>query len=326
MTDFAAHARAAMREQGLSMRAAARALNYDHAFLSRVLNGKQRPSTQLAHGLDELIGADGALIALVTTLTDDDRARIAHSVAAPSRIDSGTVQALADVLSAQRRLDDSVGSAVMLPGTVTQLDTVTRLARDARGRHRPRMVAVVAEWTQFAGWLHASVRCDQQAVDLFSRAEDLADEAEDATMAATAVSFRGYVAWRRGRYGGMLRAARAALATPGAHVAQRTYDTLQSAQAYAALGHRDDAARYLDKASALLSGLESEQETARPWHYYYSEPFFRLQIGLAYLKLGDYRDAADHLGAGLDGLPEDQRAAEWADDYRGALAEAQAAA
>src|SRR5690606_6468654 len=130
MTDFAARARAAMQEQGLSVREAARRLNYDHAFLSRVLNGKQRPSAQLAQGLDDLVGAEGALTTLAATLTSDDRERIARSVAAPSRIDAATVHALADVLAAQRRLEDAVGPAVMLPATVAQLDTVAALARD----------------------------------------------------------------------------------------------------------------------------------------------------------------------------------------------------
>lgn len=59
MTDFAARARAALDAQGLSLGAAARELHFDVAYLSRVLNGKQTPSAQLAEGLDSLVGAGG---------------------------------------------------------------------------------------------------------------------------------------------------------------------------------------------------------------------------------------------------------------------------
>lgn len=75
-----------------------------------------------------------------------------------------------------------------------------------------------------------------------------------------------------------------------------------------------------------MRDVGAHRETARPWHYYFSEPFFALQIGLAHLKLGDNQDAVDHLTAGLDALPVDQRDAQWAQEYRVALAEARSAA
>ncbi|MEK8172227.1 helix-turn-helix transcriptional regulator [Streptomyces sp. M19] len=62
MSDFADLARSTLRSSGYSMKAAARALNYDAAYLSRVLNRKQRPSAQLAKSLDALVGANGELM------------------------------------------------------------------------------------------------------------------------------------------------------------------------------------------------------------------------------------------------------------------------
>ncbi|GHC55806.1 hypothetical protein [Streptomyces cinnamoneus] len=38
-------------------------MNYDLSYLSRVLNGKQQPSRELAQTLDELVGSDGTLSA-----------------------------------------------------------------------------------------------------------------------------------------------------------------------------------------------------------------------------------------------------------------------
>ncbi|MFI8093229.1 multiprotein-bridging factor 1 family protein [Streptomyces sp. NPDC086080] len=99
MRDFADLARRALRDSGYSMKAAARAMNYDVAYLSRVLNGKQKPSPKLAQSLDALVNAGGALAAIV--LDPDDESRVARSAAQPSRLDAGTVDALAGVLVLQ---------------------------------------------------------------------------------------------------------------------------------------------------------------------------------------------------------------------------------
>jgi len=87
MEDFPASVRAALAAQGLSMRRAANALNYDVAYLSRVLSGKQAPSPQLVDALDKLLAANGELASLAqkTFRTDAPRAadvrnsRLAHA-------------------------------------------------------------------------------------------------------------------------------------------------------------------------------------------------------------------------------------------------------
>lgn len=91
---------------------------------------------------------------------------------------------------------------------------------------------LIAEWMSFVGWLHTAVRKDSRALALFADAEDLADEAGDGTIAATAASSRGYLAGLQGRPRGAIRASATALATPGADPTQHTYDLLQTAQAY----------------------------------------------------------------------------------------------
>jgi hypothetical protein len=72
---------------------------------------------------------------------------------------------------------------------------------------------------------------DSRALALFTDAEDLADEAGDGTIAATAASSRGYLAGLQGRPRDAIRASAAALATREP-TPQHTYDLLQTAQAY----------------------------------------------------------------------------------------------
>ncbi|MEV5510646.1 helix-turn-helix domain-containing protein [Streptomyces orinoci] len=57
--------RDALDAKGMSMREAARATNYDPAYLSRVLNGRQQPSKALAAALDRVLGMEGELADLV---------------------------------------------------------------------------------------------------------------------------------------------------------------------------------------------------------------------------------------------------------------------
>ena len=249
-------------------------------------------------------------------LTPDDKEHINGVVHRPSRLDSATVENLSQILTGQRRAEDKLGPEAILTPMALQLDTIRGVLRDASGPHREALARLVAEWTSFVGWLHTAVRKDSDALALFADAEDLADDVGDGTIAATAASFRGYVARLQGRPRSAIRASAAALATPGAHPTQHTYDVLQTAQAYADLDDKKEAQRLLAKASELATTAGEPPASV----YWYTEPFFRLNIGLAQLGVGQYRDAADSLRSGIEDIPEDQRDAEWMNEYRQALA------
>lgn len=251
-------------------------------------------------------------------VTPDDEERLTLVTARPSRIDRGALDALSLILAGQRRLEDSIGPAALIRSTEAQTRDIMQVLRHATGPYRQEFGRIVAEWTTFTGWLYAATRQDAKALELFGEAEDLADDFDYGTGAALATSFRGYVARQQGRSRAVIRAASAALATPGVHQTQKTFDTLQAAQGYAALGEREEVRRLLDSAAELA---EDAGEPPPPV-YWYSKPFFRLNIGVVQAGIGEYRDAVDMLSSGLDGMPADQRAAEWLHEYEEALAEA----
>ncbi|MEU1667912.1 helix-turn-helix transcriptional regulator [Streptomyces sparsogenes] len=66
--EFAQRVRDLLRDRGLSVRAVARSLNYDHAYLSRTLCGKQQPSMQLVSALDKLLNGNGELVELASRI------------------------------------------------------------------------------------------------------------------------------------------------------------------------------------------------------------------------------------------------------------------
>jgi hypothetical protein len=216
------------------------------------------------------------------------------------------------------RSPSKAGPEALLNPVAGQLASAEGLLRDARGPARDELARVVTDWTTFTGRLHAAVRRDGEAVALFSRAEELADEAGYGTGAALATSFRGYVARQQGRPLGVVRAAGAAMATPGVHPAQRAFDSLHAAHGYAKLGDVDRVRRLLDRAADLSAEMVEPPAAT----YWYSEPFFKLNIGVVQLGIGEYSDAAAMLSEGLAGMPADQRGAEWVREYEDALARA----
>ncbi|WP_175488456.1 helix-turn-helix domain-containing protein [Streptomyces qinglanensis] len=319
--DFGQTVRAALKARGVSIRAAARELVYDHAYLSRVLAGKQLPSPQLAEALDHLLDAGGELVALAAGLAEDSGDRVAHAIAHPTRIDGRAVEALGDVLAVQRRLDDTLGPSPLIGPVEAQTATLLGLLKESRGPHRDTLAEVAAESVQFTGWLYASTRQDAKAVKRLAEAEELADEVGSGTLAAQALNFRGYVARRQGNSRGMVRWFSAAYYTPGASAPQRMGDAAQVAQGLGELGQTDAARRLLDEAMGLS---DAAQDRPPGTAYWLTPNFQRLNLGLANLGLKAYADAADHIRAGLAGLPADQQRAPWTKEHRDALAKAEA--
>lgn len=286
--------------------------------------GRRVPTFWLSH-LASVLGITRDELERVTSamMNEDDRDRIAHSLAAPSHVDAGTVAALADVLAAQRRLDDSLPATTMLPATAAQWESVEQLAREARGPHADALRYVAAEYVQFLGWLHAEARNDRYAVRYLTEAEERADDLDDGPLVAQAANFKGYLARQQGRPRAVVRWFSAAYHTPGAAPLQRVGDAVQAAHGYALLGERETARRLLGEASDLAD--EAAGTEAPDTAYWLSPTFSRMGMGLVHLALGDNAEAAANLRAGLDGLPTEQRDAEWTREYRVALEQAQAA-
>ena len=70
---------------------------------------------------------------------------------------------------------------------------------------------------------------------------------------------------------------------------------LQSAEGYAYLGGREEAREILSRAADQATSAGEPPSSV----YWYTEPFFRLNIGLAQLSIGEFTDAADSLRTGI---------------------------
>lgn len=72
--------------------------------VSELENAKKTPGVGTARALDRALNAGGELARLVTDVDKPDTDRLAYVAAHPRRLDSGAVDALADLLAASRRL------------------------------------------------------------------------------------------------------------------------------------------------------------------------------------------------------------------------------
>ncbi len=314
---------------GLSQPALARKVHVDQGSVSRYENDRQSPAPNVVHHLDDVLGSGEQLRLLASgntapdVLNLDDCERLGRVFEHPRRLDGGTVTALAEVLAAQRRLDDVLGPEPLITATLAHMSTASNLVRQVSGPHREALAEVAAEWVQFAGWLHAEARRDQEALRLLAAAEHAADEIGNGALAAQAANFRGYVARQQENWRGVARWFLTEHHTPGASIHQRVGAAAQAAHGVGQLGDLEVARRLLDIADGLLE--ESGRHPAPRTAYWLSPTFHSLNLGLAHLALASYDTAADHLGTGLDGLPVDQHDAMWTGEYRKALERARVA-
>jgi transcriptional regulator with XRE-family HTH domain len=294
-------------------------------FVWEVENGKKQPGLKSVAALDNALDAAGALLAMVRPVVaapgPEERDRIVHAVEHPTRLDGKAVDVLAEALAVHRRVDDTIDAHLLIPGEAAQWEMVTRLAREARGPAVDRLHVVAAEWTQYLGWLRAEARHDAPAIGTLTEAIEAANQIGAGSLAAQAKNFLGYVARQRGNPRGIAESFEAAYRTPGATRLQRIGDAAQSAHGYALIGDRATAARLLGEAQELTSQAEGDEPP--PVAYWLSVTFNRLNLGLAYLALGDRQEAIQQLRAGLEGIPLEQRDSEWAAEYRRALDDAE---
>jgi len=331
--NFAQALTALMDEQGVSGCELARRVHCDRSYIYRLRKGKQPPSAKIAGRCDEVLGADGTLMALtdkpkppltrrsvlaaglaVPLLGSVDTDRLAWAERHASRVDGATVRSLTEVLAAQRHAEDALGSAALLKPVEAQLAAVENLTTEARGPVRLAVLDVAQQWAQFAAWLNVSTRHLAAARARCRQTLELAAEAGDATMTATVLHNRGWMALLAGKPGPMIGLAQAAQRDPRAAANERALAADIEARGHAMTGDAATAERKLGEAQDLAA----QGQPAR-WSYWATPAYFDCMRGaaLGYLAHIDrYRaQAIEALTAGYVSLGPDLARSEWAAAY-----------
>jgi tetratricopeptide (TPR) repeat protein len=245
---------------------------------------------------------------------------LAHAARHPGQIDGVAVRALADTLAAQRRTDDVVGPGPLIGAAEAQRKALLGMLREARGKHRNELCAVVSEMSQFTGWLRIERGEFERADRLLNEAIDLAGDIENGPLVAQAHNLKGNIARQRGRWNAVHRNFVSAYISESA-MRQRVVNGAQAASALAMLGRRSEAEKMLRE----IESLRDKATDAEPpgTAYWLTPEWMSLPIGHVHLALGRHREAAEHLRHGLDSLPPEHRYALWTREAREALEQAE---
>jgi transcriptional regulator with XRE-family HTH domain len=266
-------------------------------------------------------------VPLVSPPAPEDEQRLLQVERGPARLDAEVIEVLSATVASQRRMEDLVGSELVVRPALGNLELILRLLRDARGPLADRLTATASEASQFAGWLHTAIGAHDAAGPLYDQALRLGMQADDDNLAATALSMRGHLAWFTGDLRAMadLSQAAARLATAPA---TRTVAIQQGGRAFALLGDRQGALRAIGRAEETLTGVGNGEEPGSL--YFYGAEFLTMQRGkiLAYLadSPAEHATAADVITAGYDAIPTAVRDAEWVAGHLVQAAAARAAA
>ncbi|MEV8017761.1 helix-turn-helix transcriptional regulator [Streptomyces sp. NPDC086554] len=282
--EFGPRLRALLTDRGITLRGTARALNYNVAYISRVTNGRQRPSAQLAEALDELLQADGELVRLATPVTPLESMEeptgpasdIAHMKASAEHIlkhaDRYGGDAVAPVAvqvwqSAQRKLD-----AGEIPETAQ------------RG-----YVAAVAEAAEVAGWLLFDSGDRVAARNAFLESHMLARHAGERAMEWFALDMLAMLDTECSRPGGVRRITDELLSQSRIPPRVALLARVRRGRALAQIGDRQRALTDLD---AARGGVEESLSARDPkWAWWVNQQEIGGHLGHVLLSLADLNAA-----------------------------------
>lgn len=289
MDDFAAGVRAALAAQGLSMRRAASALNYDVAYLSRVLNGKQAPSLQLAEALDKLLATNGEFVSLakkkVSTDTPvaadawnpgiqpaDDDEMDAWELA--RRVQASDVGA--ETLGRLERAFDELAAAY--PNTPPQdllkrvrrhSSYVTSLLDGKKTLSEHRRLLVVAGWLSLLGaTLHIDLEQSHAATARLQTAAELARQTEHREIEAWCYETEAWSVLTDGDYLRAAELSQIAQRIAPAGTSALIQATAQEGRARARLGHAKETYAAIERVQSMSATLVIP-DRPKAHHYQY---------------------------------------------------------
>jgi transcriptional regulator with XRE-family HTH domain len=296
--EFSEALRALMDERGLSQRGLASRIPCDRSLICRLCSGKQRPSVRIAQCCDQILGAEGELVALskkpsrravlaggllagsLLAVTPETAERLAWAQRHPPQVDAAAVESLTDLLAAARHADDTAGSSVMLRPVLAQLASVETMVTQAGGPVRPALVHAAEQWAQFAGWLCRNTADWVGAQARHTQTLEWAAELCDRTMIATTLAAKSETAAYAGQPAAAIALAQAAQRDTRAATGQRALAAEFEARSYAMTGDAAAAERKQGEAQELAAAFAARPTDRRPWSYWMTPAFFQHEAGI----------------------------------------------
>jgi transcriptional regulator with XRE-family HTH domain len=284
--DFPEVAERLRQARGFSLRSLARAVPCDPGFLSKVMRGRKPCPEGLAQRLDDLLQADGKVVAAARA-PEPLPERDLGGYVAPELVGYFREQ-----LAGHYTADMFLGPRSLIPVVQAQAELIISLAGHARENAvRHGLLDVGTACAACLGWLF------QDAGDIAASARwrdvtlDMAHRAGDPDLISYALSNKAMLAADQGNGRTVLDFAEAARGISAGLAARTQVIALQhAAQGHAMLGDRDAAARLIDQAAALIPSVNDD----RPWGNACRRTpnWAEAQRATCYGKAGDFAGAA----------------------------------
>ncbi|QDL75754.1 XRE family transcriptional regulator [Streptomyces malaysiensis subsp. malaysiensis] len=273
--EFSQRVRDLLSDRGMSVRAVARHLNYDHAYLSRVLSGKQRPSTQLVTELDQLLRANGKLAEIAARVTPPTVSpEVAESPAITDRILKLNEARGADFAHAIREtshrlvvLDNELSGVSIAEPAGRAFKVVHR--RLGVGDYEPRyerdIQSAAAELAEVAGWALFDAERDGAARRFNQEALFLANLSGDRSIALLTLQNMAMHSEWRGRNQEALSIARSVLNRRRLSPRVEAMFRMREAKGLVGTGRTSDAIESLQRARSLIEDGNDVGEPDWAW-------------------------------------------------------------
>lgn len=201
--------------------------------------------------------------------------------------------------------DNMLGSGAVIPAVHGQIQVIQRLRATRSGADRRALLALQADYAEFAGWLHQDARDFPAARYWLDRALELSHGAADHELAT-------YVMARKSQLAGDMGDAADAvdLADAAATMAQQGGRMRAAAATYGAHGHalageRSASMRTIDRARELVDRFGSDP--ASPWATWLDASYIDVQRARCLSSLGDHTAAAAIFQQAIAALPPSYR-------------------
>ncbi|MFD4986850.1 helix-turn-helix domain-containing protein [Streptomyces sp. NPDC058374] len=325
---FGAELRRARNEAGLTLTRLASTVHYSKGQLSKIENGHQRPTLQLARRCEVELGCPGRLTALLpdppgapapaaadkppsrrlvlaagaaTVLLSTSVSGSAASASSGAQAGDGSLTASARALLIHfRRMAQSCPPHTVLVPLAEQTRALVTLATDAERGTRDELLLVGSRFAEFTGWMAQESGHDEAALRWTDHAVRLAFQGGDHQLGHYALVRRALMAYYRGHAAETVSLS-AAASDHRLAPRIRGLAAQQEAEGHALAGDDSASLRALDRARGLLAAAREEGDPSPVGPIHLPDPV-AMFTGWCLYDLGRPAAAAEALDAACAAL------------------------
>ncbi|MFL4904327.1 helix-turn-helix domain-containing protein [Streptomyces sp. MMS24-I2-30] len=269
MIDFGSEVRTALKAQGKSLRGAAKELHYDVAYLSRVLNGKQAPSSELTQAINEYLGLSLEVGDSSTHDDEMDAWELARRAQA-NDVGNATLERLERAFDGLAMAYPKAKPEDLLRQVCKHSTYVGKLLDGRMTLSQHRRLLVVGGWLSLLGaTAHIDLMQDDAATALLETAATLAREAGHREIEAWCYETEAWRVLTDGDYVRAVDLSRAAQEIAPAGGSAIIQATAQEGRASARLGNGKETYSAVERVQDLSAAIGTPDT---PEHHYRYDP------------------------------------------------------